>query len=190
MARPPPRGTRRRGECDNMKWLRTFIFVLVLPAIAAAQGAAGPCSSDKMREFDFWVGEWNLEWKSAEGEIQKGTNRIDWTLGGCVLREQFDGGESMPLKGQSYSMFDRLSGKWKQTWVDNMGSYLDFTGGREDAKMVLQRSFVDKQGNEIRQRMVFFNVKEDSLDWNWERSDDGGKTWKLAWHIRYSRKAK
>lgn len=171
-----------------MKGLILSFFILAIPAIVTGQSASGPCSSDKMREFNFWVGEWDLEWKSADGEVQRGTNRIDWTLDGCVLREQFDGGPSMPLKGQSYSMLDRSSGSWKQTWVDNQGSYLDFTGGFEDGKMILQRSFVDREGKEVKQRMVFFNIKKDSLDWNWERSDDGGKTWNLAWHIRYKRK--
>jgi hypothetical protein len=38
--------------------------------------------------------------------------------------------------------------------------------------------------------MVFFNIKPDSLDWSWEASTDGGKTWTVQWPIHYARKKK
>jgi hypothetical protein len=37
-------------------------------------------------------------------------------------------------------------------------------------------------------RMVFYKIKPDSFDWNWEASTDGAKTWKTDWHIHYERK--
>ncbi|MCO6511946.1 MAG: hypothetical protein J5I65_14265 [Aridibacter famidurans] len=164
-----------------------FVLTVLVPAVVA-QSAQNPCESESSKEFDFWLGTWDLEWKSAEGAVQKGTNEITKILGGCVVRESFDGGKDMPLKGQSYSMFDSVSGKWKQTWVDNQGSYLDFTGGMEEGKMVLSRSFTNRAGKPMMQRMVFFNISKDVLEWNWESSADGGKTWTLAWHIKYLRR--
>lgn len=167
--------------------LALFVLTFFVQGMVA-QTPQDPCKSESSREFDFWVGTWDLEWKSAEGAVQKGTNEITKILGGCVVRESFDGGKDMPLRGQSYSMFDSISGKWKQTWVDNQGSYLDFSGGMEDGKMVLSRTFTNRAGKEMMQRMVFFNISKDSLEWNWENSGDGGKTWNLAWHIRYARR--
>jgi hypothetical protein len=165
-----------------------FIAITLFTSAIVAQSSQNPCESEQVREFDFWVGTWDLEWKGPKGEVQKGTNEITRILDGCVVRESFDGGKDLSLKGQSYSMFDRNSGKWKQTWVDNQGSYLDFTGEKKDGKMTLSREFTNRQGKLMMQRMVFFNVRPDSLDWNWENSTDGGKTWNLVWHISYQRR--
>ena len=165
-----------------------MLFTITLFAAGAvAQSSNNPCEDEKLREFDFWLGNWDLEWKGPKGEIQRGTNEIKRILGGCVVEESFNGGPDLPLRGRSYSMFDRNSGTWKQTWVDNQGAYLDFTGGMSGGKMILSREFKDKQGNVRMQRMVFFDIKKDSLEWNWENSTDGGKTWNLAWHISYKR---
>jgi hypothetical protein len=40
----------------------------------------------------------------------------------------------------------------------------------------------------IMQRMRFFDIKEDSMNWAWERSGDGGKSWQTNWLIHYKRK--
>jgi hypothetical protein len=45
----------------------------------------------------------------------------------------------MHLRGQSVSIFDASPRKWKQTWVDNEGAYLDFVGEFKDGQMVLAR---------------------------------------------------
>ncbi len=164
-----------------------FLFTFFSVDIAA-QNRQKPCSQPEANQFDFWVGSWNLEWQTQNGEIQKGTNVISKILGGCVIEENFDGGANLPLKGISHSLFDRASGKWKQTWVDNSGSYLDFTGEMKHGEMILSRTFDRPDGNTVTQRMVFFNLGSDSLEWNWENSSDGGKTWNLAWQIKYSRK--
>jgi hypothetical protein len=36
--------------------------------------------------------------------------------------------------------------------------------------------------------MVWFDIHPDQFQWNWERSDDGGTTWRTLWHIDYKRK--
>jgi len=142
-----------------------------------------PCSSPEARQFDFWIGEWDLSW----GEDGKGTNVIKAIYDGCVILENFDGTPSIALKGMSVSTYSPISGEWKQTWVDNNGSYLDFTGGIEDEKMILSRKF-SRNGKDIHQRMVWYNITKEELDWNWERSDDGGSSWKIMWKIHYKRR--
>jgi hypothetical protein len=87
----------------------------------------------------------------------------------------------------SVSSWNPQLGRWQQTWVDNQGGYLDFVGGFEDGKMILSRE-TEREGKTILQRMVFENITENSLDWNWERSEDGGTTWTLLWHLLYTRK--
>ncbi len=142
-----------------------------------------PCIQKEARQFDFWLGDWDLSW-SDDGH---GTNRVTSILGGCVIQEEFDGTPSIPLKGLSLSTYNAATGKWQQTWVDNSGGYLDFIGEFADGKMMLSRETISQE-KPIKQRMVFYNITKDGLDWNWERSDDKGKTWQVLWCIHYKRK--
>ena len=133
------------------------------------------------RQFDFWVGEWDCTWEGGTG-----TNRVEKVLDGQVILENFDGTPSMPLRGMSVSTYSAEKKAWAQTWVDTNGSYLDFTGGWQGDRMVLSRDAV-VEGQPAKQRMVWFNIMPDAFDWHWERSDDGGKTWKTLCAIRYTR---
>jgi hypothetical protein len=36
-------------------------------------------------------------------------------------------------------------------------------------------------------RMRWENIERDSLDWSYQRSDDGGESWITLWAIEYSR---
>ena len=94
----------------------------------------------------------------------------------------------MPLRGKSVSVFDTPSAKWKQTWVDNQGAYLDFTGEFKDGQMILGREVTRPDGSKALQRMVYKNIKADAFDWSWEGSKDDGKTWQVVWPIRYQRR--
>jgi len=137
-------------------------------------------STQPENEFDFWLGEWNVTW----GETGKGTNNIERILGGKIIQENFIAPD---LHGMSVSSFDPERGVWCQTWVDSNGSYLDFTGRFEDDRMILTRNAIVR-GEACRQRMVWYDIGESKLKWNWERSDDNCKTWRVLRQIRYTRK--
>ncbi len=53
--------------------------------------------------------------------------------------------------------------------------------------MILAREVVPTK-QEISPAHGLEAYKPDSLDWSWERSDDGGKSWKVLWRIHYERK--
>lgn len=139
------------------------------------------CDSPESRQFDFWLGDWEF---NSQGS--KGINRVTKILGGCVVFEQFGDGTPNTLNGQSFSTYDRATKKWKQTWVDNTATYLDFTGGMVDGKIILTRE-ATVAGKKVTQRMVWFNIEKQKFNWNWERSDDMGSTWKTLWAIEYKR---
>src|SRR5258706_7358811 len=141
-----------------------------------------PCSLPEARQFDFWIGDWDLTWDGGSG-----TNVVHAVLDGCAIQENFDGTPSLSLRGMSLSLYNSAIGKWQQTWVDNDGSYLALTGAFENGIMALsmERTF---EGKPAIMRMIFYNVARTELDWKWERSTDAGATWQLLWKIHYQRK--
>ena len=132
------------------------------------------------RDFDFWLGEWKLTW----GEEGHGTNRIESILNGAVIQENFEG---EGLIGMSVSVFSKEDSRWHQTWVDGSGSYLDFIGEFIGEKMILSRNGI-LEGNPVKQRMVWYEITTNNFQWNWERSDDEGSSWRVVWKIQYQRK--
>ena len=166
--------------------------LLIVPTLFSQQPSPqpDPCAAKQQKQFEFWVGEWDLTWPGQKaGEMGHGTNSIRRIMDGCVVQENFSGGESMHLRGTSVSTFDARSGLWKQTWVDNEGGYLDFVGDFKDGQMILRREFTRQDGVKVMQRMVWKNITSSEMDWSWEASTDGGKTWKVNWPIHYKRRS-
>jgi hypothetical protein len=166
--------------------MRTLLPALFLVASAAhAQAPVYGCDTPESHQLDFWVGEWELTYASAKGEPAKSRNRITKTLDGCAVLEEFNGAPGTKLDGRSFSTFDRATKRWKQVWVDNTASYLDFEATTVDGNMAFARS-VAKDGKTTYQRMVFRDVKADGLKWLWQQSTDGS-TWNTQWEIDYKR---
>ncbi len=161
------------------KIYRLALLLMALTCFAGARQAAQPkpCSESEQKQLDFWIGEWDLTWPgNSPGETAHGTNSIRRILDGCIVEEDFSGGDAMPLRGRSVSIFDVHAGKWKQTWVDNEGGYLDFVGEFKDGQVILGREATGPDGSKGLQRMVFKSISRDEFAWSWEGSKDGGKT--------------
>lgn len=162
-----------------------LILLIDAPSPQGHLAAPSPCEAvEANTQFDFWLGTWDLTW----GEEGRGTNTVKRILDGCIIEESFEG--QMPegmYRGISMSAYDPKQKQWRQTWVDNRGGYLDFTGQFEDDRMILQRS-MEQDGKSLQQRMVWYNISADHLDWRWEKSEDGGATWSAVWAIHYTRR--
>jgi hypothetical protein len=137
-------------------------------------------------ELDFWLGEWDATWEGGHG-----TNRLSRVLRERVIFEEFDEAPESSgadaLHGRSWSVFDADRHLWRQTWVDDQGSYLELVGGRAEGCFTFQRA-APERGPQVRQRMVFRDVAADSFHWTWESSLDGGATWTTRWAIDYQRR--
>lgn len=135
--------------------------------------------------FDFWLGDWELSWKDPSGGTGKGTNKIVTILDGKVIQEHFVAteGQYKGMKGTSISVFNPNQKSWHQTWQDNQGGNIVLTGREEDGK----KYFETKMNNEKQSRMVFYDFTEEGFTWDWESTQDGGKTWNLNWQIFYTK---
>src|SRR4029453_9038060 len=111
----------------------------LLPAATLAQQPQYGCTSAESKQLDFWVGEWELSYPGNDGKPANSRNRITKILDGCVILEEFTGTPGTKLDGKSFSTYDRSTKRWKQTWIDNTASYLDFASDRVDGNMAFLR---------------------------------------------------
>jgi len=102
---------------------------------AAAKPAAQACSAPQHRQFDFWIGHWDVF--QPDGK-QAGENLIEPILGGCALRESWQGRGG--FAGTSLNAYDAAGKRWHQTWLDNQAGRLDLSGGLEGQAMLLASS--------------------------------------------------
>jgi hypothetical protein len=172
--------------------LRSIVFLLCIISLSSqAQNNTQPppCSSPEASQFDFWLGDWTATWS----DTLHGTNHIEKIMGGCTVQENFTD-PNINYLGKSWTVYNANYKIWQQTWVDNQGGYIALTGGKAGDSMILTTAernvpVTISATGKLTSRMVFYNIKQDSFNWNWEASSDGGKTWKLNWHIQYRRKA-
>lgn len=136
-------------------------------------------------ELDFWLGEWTCTWEGGHG-----TNRLTRILGDRVILEEFEAAPDPDgtgaLTGRSWSVFEPARRLWRQTWVDDQGSYFDLVGDRVDGWFAFVRA-APERGPAARQRMVFRDVTADRFRWTWESSPDDSATWVTRWEIDYRR---
>lgn len=170
---------------------RSIVAVLVAALAAAplvaqsdAAPAPPPCASPEHRQFDFWLGEWEV---TANGQVS-GHNRITRLYGDCGLREEYTGTRG-GYAGSSFNVYDESRGLWHQTWVDNQGLLLLIDGSLEEGRMVLEGDSIDEDGLGQRQRITWTPNPDGTVRQHWEQSGDGGSTWTTVFDGLYRKKA-
>lgn len=142
-----------------------------------------PCTGPEHRQFDFWVGDWNVNGPKGR---QVGTNRIEKIMDGCVVQENWAGQGN--VKGTSFNVYDTTDKKWHQVWVDNQGSLLLLEGGIKDGKMEMTGETTNPKGEKVMHRITWEPQADSKVRQHWLSSPDGGKTWNTAFDGVYNRK--
>ena len=145
-------------------------------AILAAASLSQPCSSPQFRQFDFWIGEWEVE---ANGK-RAGSNKITSIYGGCVLEERWQGASG--VSGASFNTFDSETGLWHQAWVDSTGGRLALSGKFEKGRMQL----AGKRHDGGIDRVTWTPNGDGTVRQVWESSKDGRK-WDIVFDGLYRR---
>jgi hypothetical protein len=139
-----------------------------------------PCNTPEYRQFDFWVGDWNVESAASPGTVSH--NRISLINDGCTLREEYDTPQG--YVGTSLNFYDSRRKRWHQTWIDNQGGGLALDGGLQGRDMVLESA---PDGLQI-QRITWTPLPDGRVRQHWQSTADGGKTWTTAFDGTYSRR--
>ena len=158
-------------------------LLLVLVTSLAAQGSPS-CEAPEHRQFDFWIGSWTVT--TPQGDLA-GTNRIERTLKGCVLVENWTGSEGG--SGNSFNLWTASDGKWHQVWVDDSGNMLSLAGGLEGNRMVLTGTHTTPGRPTVTtvERITWTPLDGGSVRQLWESSPDGGATWTSQFDGTYTR---
>lgn len=159
-----------------------FAGCLLLAGAALAQQPQGPppCTAPEYRQFDFWLGDWNVESPASPGRVSR--NRITRTNGGCTLLEQYT--TPSGYEGSSLNFYDASRKLWHQTWIDNQGGSLHLDGGFDGESMVLSTT-ADPQNV---QRITWTPLPDGRVRQHWESTADGGKTWSTVFDGFYARR--
>lgn len=153
--------------------------------VAQAQRNATPCAaSPEHRQFDFWIGEWNVQ--NPQGQ-PAGTSSIQRILGDCVIYENWTSGGGA-YTGKSFNLYNSSLRKWQQFWADDKGGVLEFAGEYKDNELRYTGESTDPKGNKIMHRLTFFNLSPGRVRQLWEQSTDNAKTWTVAFDGLYLRK--
>ena len=144
-------------------------FVAALDTIKAARF---PCkANDNHHAFDFWIGEWDV---SNNGQ-QAGTNNIQPILGHCVIFEQWT--SSTGGEGKSFNYYDPAYDHWRQIWVSDSGSVIEFTGKARDGGIFYTAETINPADGSVTHHKFEFTQNEDgSVRQFWATSTDNKET--------------
>jgi hypothetical protein len=169
----------------------TLLFILILfPLFSVAEDqennlkeiATKPCDKAEHRQFDFWVGEWDVlsqNEKIAESSIQQ-------IIGDCVIYENYS--QADRYMGKSFNFYDSHLRKWRQTWVDANGMVSEFAGEFKEGALRYEGESHFPDGRKAKRKMTFFNLGPDRVRQLSEISRDDGKTWTAHYDLLYVRK--
>jgi hypothetical protein len=154
------------------------VLAVVLVAACAQDAKPPPCATPAHRQFDFWLGDWEV--RDPSGKIV-GRNEITSLQDGCVVFESWRGAGG--VTGMSLNVYDAASRKWKQTWVDNSGGVLELEGTFAGGRMTLT-----SDPGKAMNRVTWQALPDGRVRQHWEASEDSGATWKTAFDGYYERR--
>lgn len=134
-----------------------------------------PCERiPEAAEFDFWLGRWEV--RSPDGTLL-GENTITRDVGGCVIRENWEG--TPGSSGRSMTFYLPSRSQWRHVWIGSAGTHIDLTGGLIDGEMRMEgtieylgedqviafrATWTEGAGGLVRQRMEQFDLVAQTWD--------------------------
>jgi hypothetical protein len=141
------------------------------PTLFGLGGAGHGCRSAEYRQFDFWVGGWQVPSALAVPSADFITSALD----GCAILEDWHGAGGS--HGRSLSSYDPTDNMWHQQWVENFGFFpLRLDGAFMNGQMVMTDTYPNANGNGqmITNRYTWTALDADDVSQFVETSIDGG----------------
>ena len=143
-----------------------------------------PCMySAEAKQFDFWVGEWDVF--NTQGQ-KTGTSVIQKISNGCGILENWR--DVFGNEGKSINFFDTGTAKWYQYWIGSAGGPGRYSGVYSDGALRYEGEPKVFNGVKTLSRLTFFNVDANTVRQFAESSPDDGKNWQTTYDFKYIRK--
>lgn len=166
-----------------------YAVLVATPAFESLQGDAAfdglmasidPCGPAEYRQFDFWVGEWDV--RGPAGQVA-GRSSITREYNGCVIVERWSGPTGVPA-GTSQNFYHKGDGRWHQNWIDAQASGPLWLVGGLDESGAMVMTDADRDASP-RNRITWSPNPDGSVRQHWQQSADGGGTWTTAFDGLY-----
>jgi hypothetical protein len=176
-----------------------FMLLLAVPAATRAQhGSAAPSASStaapaEARQFDFLIGQWEVEVKpkvSSLAAMIHGAPRQDgswkaWrALDGFGIEDELriaDASGNPISLNQTLRVFDRSQNRWTVVGLDVYRAHVSNSTARwNGTEMRIDGAGVDGEGKAYVSRVRYFAISADAFRMQQDRSLDNGQTWDEA----------
>ncbi len=175
--------------------LRTLLF-FAFPILLFSQSASTP-SAQKSRQFDFWLGEWDVNlrvkqkdhsWKDMHQSVARIYPVLDST---AVLELWEEQNREKGIIGYSLRYYDPEKDQWMLylNWPgpNDSGSHF-LTGAFRHGRVEFFGEQEHNDSTRTKFRFTFSDITKNSLRWDNAMSKDDGKTWGENWIMEFSRK--
>jgi hypothetical protein len=146
------------------------------------------CSSPEARQFDFWLGEWDVSPSGSASGATIAESSITLADQGCVVIEHWRpfGG----AHGHSLNMYDPATQSWHQSWMSAAPLRTEYRGRFENGVMSFEALTPLPDAPEgARSRMNFLAIDSNTVRQWGEQLNAGAAEWTVTWDLTYRRRA-
>ena len=182
-----------------------LLALLAMPSATVraqtALPASSACPDARSRQFDFWIGEWDVTNRHRRPESDDpvwydtglATDRVEPVVGGCAIVEHWDGTLTFDrVVGFSVRAFDPRREVWDLVllWPSpNRPVFATFAGEFRHGRGEFNAESVDAHDRPQTTRLTFADVGPDALRWDLALSSDSGITWRTSWIMEFARRS-
>jgi hypothetical protein len=160
-----------------------FIFwALPIMGAAAPPPVSPGCTSSQTKQFDFWVGKWDV-YATSKPEQKVADSLIEKLYHGCAIRENW-----MPLSGNpggSMNAYSPEKKQWRQFWADSSGGSAEFSGSWNGKSMILTGTWPQPGHPAQMTRMTYTPLRNGDVEQVGITSDDAGLSWQPSFDFTY-----
>ena len=188
---------RRSPSGLTIPFLTSLALAILPMCTPEAVGAQGACQGE-YRDFDFWIGEWDVLNRNRGAEDTRwfdtgtATARIYPVAAGCGIVEHWRGhafGDF--LVGFSVRSFNPQRGRWDLVLLwPNAGNprFGELNGGFRHNRGEFYSRSLNAERDTTLTRFTFSDITPNSLRWQEGSSNDNGRTWTSNWIMEFSRR--
>lgn len=188
------------GIASRMIGASAGLLLMVAVSAAPAQELRGSaserdpaCDSQAAHQFDFWIGDWQVQSRQIQADGSWHEVQEQWTarpiIGGCAIEDFAEGdfGGGM-MRGFGLRYYNPTTDEWSITWMSTgapgqlgvwtgkmSGTGGDFLSAAPDGGVVT--------------RIRWEDVSADGAHWEYAVSQDEGVNWRTVWIMDFSRAA-